>query len=112
GAGAGVYNTTRQVGSVLGSAAISALIAARMSAHGLGGGQVGEGGAGQGPIPEFVKDGFSTALSQSILLPAGILLIGFVASALFVRHEQASSRKELFERESRTGPATSSSQKN
>ncbi|MGW4842981.1 hypothetical protein ACWEPU_09715, partial [Nocardia brasiliensis] len=70
----------------------------------------GEGGAGQGPIPEFVKDGFSTALSQSILLPAGILLIGFVASALFVRHGQASSRKELFERESRTGPATSSSQ--
>lgn len=91
GAGAGVYNTTRQVGSVLGSAAISALIAARMSAQGLGGGQVGEGGVGQGPIPEFVKDGFSTALSQSILLPAGILLIGFVASALFVRHGRSAA---------------------
>ncbi|MGO4617764.1 DHA2 family efflux MFS transporter permease subunit [Nocardia sp. 2YAB30] len=86
GAGAGVYNTTRQVGSVLGSAAISALIAARMSANGLGGGKVAEGGAGQGPIPEFVKDSFSTALGQSTLLPAGILLIGVVASALFIRH--------------------------
>ncbi|MFG1791617.1 DHA2 family efflux MFS transporter permease subunit [Nocardia sp. NPDC049149] len=89
GAGAGVYNTTRQVGSVLGSAAISALVAARMSANGLGGGKVSEGGAGQGAIPEFVKDAFSTALSQSTLLPAGVLLIGLVASALFIRHGQA-----------------------
>ncbi|GAA5088119.1 DHA2 family efflux MFS transporter permease subunit [Nocardia iowensis] len=86
GAGAGVYNTTRQVGSVLGSAAISALIAARMSANGLGGGKVAEGGAGQGPIPEFVEDAFSTALSQATLLPAAILLIGVIASALFLRH--------------------------
>lgn len=86
GAGAGVYNTTRQVGSVLGSAAISALVAARMTANGLGGGPVAEGGAGQGPIPEFVKDSFSTALSQATVLPAAILLIGVVASVLFIRH--------------------------
>ncbi|MGY4099507.1 DHA2 family efflux MFS transporter permease subunit [Nocardia sp. R16R-3T] len=86
GAGAGVYNTTRQVGSVLGSAAISALVAGRISANGLGGGKVTEAGAGRGPLPEFVKDAFSTALSQAILLPAGILLIGVIASALFIRH--------------------------
>ncbi|MEV0295226.1 DHA2 family efflux MFS transporter permease subunit [Nocardia sp. NPDC050710] len=86
GAGAGVYNTTRQVGSVLGSAAISALIAARMTANGLGGGKVAEGGAGQGAIPEFIKDPFSSALSESMLLPAGILVIGVIASALFIRH--------------------------
>lgn len=92
GAGAGVYNTTRQVGSVLGSAAISALIAARMSANGLGGGKVAEGGAGQGPLPEFVKDPFSTALGQSNLLPAAILVIGVVASALFVRHGRCAAR--------------------
>lgn len=91
GAGAGVYNTTRQVGSVLGSAAISALVAGRMSANGLGSGKIAEGGAGQGPIPEFVKDAFSTALSQAILLPAGILLIGVIASALFIRHGQAAA---------------------
>ncbi|MFQ6327245.1 DHA2 family efflux MFS transporter permease subunit [Nocardia sp. CWNU-33] len=84
GAGAGVYNTTRQVGSVLGSAAISALVAARMTANGLHGGKVTEGAGG--PVPEVVKDAFSTALGQSILLPAGILLIGVIASALFIRH--------------------------
>ncbi|WP_280493968.1 hypothetical protein [Nocardia asiatica] len=71
---------------MLGSAAISALVAARMTANGLGGGQVAEGGAGQGPVPEFVKDSFSHALSQSTLLPAAILLLGVAASALFIRH--------------------------
>ncbi|MEV6278215.1 DHA2 family efflux MFS transporter permease subunit [Nocardia sp. NPDC051832] len=86
GAGAGVYNTTRQVGAVLGSAAISALISARVAAHGLGSGKIAEGGAGQGPIPEPVKDSFSTALAQSMLLPAGILLLGILAAALFVSH--------------------------
>ncbi|MFE6919476.1 DHA2 family efflux MFS transporter permease subunit [Nocardia sp. NPDC057663] len=86
GAGAGVYNTTRQVGSVLGSAAISALIAARLTANGLGGGgPVGEGAA-TGPLPPQILDEFSTSLAQSMLLPAAILLIGVVASALFVGH--------------------------
>lgn len=91
GAGAGIYNTTRQVGSVLGSAAISALISSRMAAHGLGGGQVAEGGAGQGPIPPHILDEFSSALSQSMLLPACVLLIGVAASALFISHK-ASAR--------------------
>lgn len=86
GAGAGVYNTTRQVGSVLGSAAISALIAARLTANGLGGGgPVGEGAA-TGPLPPQIVDEFSTSLAQSMLLPAAILLIGVIASALFVGH--------------------------
>ena len=85
GAGAGVYNTTRQIGSVLGSAAISALIASRMAAQGLGNAQVGEGGgSAMGKIPEQIADNFSTALAQSMLLPGAILLIGVVASALFV----------------------------
>ncbi|MBF6210905.1 DHA2 family efflux MFS transporter permease subunit [Nocardia puris] len=86
GAGAGVYNTTRQVGSVLGSAAISALIAARMSAAGLGDAQVSEGGLGHGAVPPQLLDEFSTALGESVLLPAAILLLGVVASALFVSH--------------------------
>ncbi|MBO0855765.1 MAG: DHA2 family efflux MFS transporter permease subunit, partial [Nocardia sp.] len=85
GAGAGVYNTTRQVGSVLGSAAISALVSSRMTAQGLGGGSFSEGGgATTGHIPPHIIDKFSTALSQSMLLPGAILLIGVVASALFV----------------------------
>ncbi|MFC9893927.1 DHA2 family efflux MFS transporter permease subunit [Nocardia sp. NPDC127579] len=88
GAGAGIYNTTRQVGSVLGSAAISALIAARLSANGLSGGApIGEG-SGQS-IPDQIRDEFSTALGESMLLPACILLIGVVAAALFVSHSRS-----------------------
>lgn len=94
GAGAGVYNTTRQVGSVLGSAAIGALVAARMSAEGLSGAPAGEG-MGAGPVPEPVREAFSAALSQSTYLPAALLLIGVVASALFIRN-------------SATGPAAES----
>lgn len=88
GAGAGIYNTTRQVGSVLGSAAISALVAARMSAQGLGGAPAGEG-MGTGQVPEPVRQAFSTALSQSTYLPAALLLIGMVASALFIRNPKS-----------------------
>ncbi|PPJ28982.1 MFS transporter [Nocardia nova] len=94
GAGAGVYNTTRQVGSVLGSAAISALISARMSAQGLGSGQFGEGGGtGMGHIPEQILDKFSTALGQAMILPGAILLIGVVASALFIGNSAKKQQK-------------------
>ncbi|MFE3541935.1 DHA2 family efflux MFS transporter permease subunit [Nocardia sp. NPDC059177] len=93
GAGAGVYNTTRQVGAVLGSAAISALIAARLTANGLGdGGPVGEGTA-TGPLPPQILDEFSTSLGQSMILPAAILLLGVVASFLFVGHTKSSAAK-------------------
>ncbi|MGX6508838.1 MFS transporter [Rhodococcus sp. SJ-2] len=84
GAGSGIYNTTRQVGAVLGSAAIGALITARLSANGLSGGGGGmEGMAGE--IPEFVRDGFSSAMAESTLLPAAVLAVGFVASLCFAR---------------------------
>ncbi|MEV8194910.1 DHA2 family efflux MFS transporter permease subunit [Rhodococcus pyridinivorans] len=94
GAGAGIYNTTRQVGSVLGSAAIGALISSRMAAQGLGEVQAGEGGgAAMGTaLPEQIAEMFSTALSQSMLLPASVLIIGIVASAMFVGH--ASSQRK------------------
>ncbi|WP_280233198.1 DHA2 family efflux MFS transporter permease subunit [Nocardia cyriacigeorgica] len=96
GAGAGVYNTTRQVGAVLGSAAISALIAARMTANGLGGAPAGEGTAG--PIPEQIKDAFSSALADSTYLPAVILLVGVAASALFLRPAAAARPQPPTER--------------
>ena len=83
GAGAGVYNTTRQVGSVLGSAGIGALITARMAAQGLATGA--QEGAPIGTVPEPLKASFSTALSESLLLPVVILVVGVVASLFFVR---------------------------
>ncbi|NLU83911.1 DHA2 family efflux MFS transporter permease subunit [Rhodococcus sp. HNM0569] len=84
GAGAGVYNTTRQVGAVLGSAAMAALITARLSAQGLGGGG-GSTEAGVQHLPEAIHEPFATAMSQSVMLPAAVLLVGFVASVLFAR---------------------------
>ena len=61
GAGSGVYNTTRQVGAVLGSAGIAALMAQRINAD----------------------RSLSTALAQSILLPAIVAAVGVLA-AMFV----------------------------
>lgn len=83
GAGAGIYNTTRQVGSVLGSAAVGALIVSRISAKANGSDfAMGEQ---TGPLPPQARELFNSALAESMLLPAGILLIGVVASLLFVR---------------------------
>ncbi|QLY32835.1 DHA2 family efflux MFS transporter permease subunit [Nocardia huaxiensis] len=96
GAGAGVYNTTRQVGSVLGSAAVAALLSARIAAQHLPTtGPIGEGASGGGlsHLPDEIRipilEKMSTALSESMYLPAAILLIGVVASALFVGRPHA-----------------------
>ncbi|MFC4375387.1 DHA2 family efflux MFS transporter permease subunit [Nocardia halotolerans] len=96
GAGAGVYNTTRQVGSVLGSAAISALIASRLAANGLGEtAPIGEG-TSTGPLPPQIVTEFSTALAQSMLLPAVILIVGLIAASLFVGHTKSATPKPEF----------------
>jgi len=84
GAGAGIYNTTRQIGSVLGSAAIAALIAARLAAEMPAGAGQGVGEAA-GQLPEFLRAGFSTAMSQSVVLPAATVLIGAAAAILFAK---------------------------
>jgi MFS family permease len=87
GAGAGIYNTTRQVGAVLGSAAIAALIEARLSANlpGMATGGSAEAQLSSRALPPQVADGFATAMSQSLLLPAATLLVGLAAALLFTR---------------------------
>ncbi len=85
GAGSGVYNTTRQVGSVVGSAAIAALMSSRIAAN-VGGG-AGQGmsmeGAGSSAqqIPPAVADALSKAFGEAMLLPAAILVVGALAAA-------------------------------
>jgi EmrB/QacA subfamily drug resistance transporter len=91
GAGAGIYNTTRTVGSVLGSAAIAAFMQSRLEAN-LPGASEAAGFAG-GELPDAVVDGFSSAMAQAILLPAAVLLLGVVA-VLFLRRPKASGEKE------------------
>ncbi|WP_332761961.1 DHA2 family efflux MFS transporter permease subunit [Pseudarthrobacter sp.] len=85
GAGSGVYNTTRQIGAVLGSAAIAVLIQARLAAelpaHGPGAG----GMEFSGQLPEALHGGFSTAMGQSILLPAGVILVGAAVALFFAK---------------------------
>ncbi|ORB50294.1 MFS transporter [Mycolicibacterium rhodesiae] len=84
GAGSGVYNATRQVGSVLGSAGMAAFMASRISD------EMPAAPADAAPsdlavlaLPSFLREPFSAALSQSMLLPAFGALFGIVA-ALFV----------------------------
>ncbi|MEO7268781.1 MAG: DHA2 family efflux MFS transporter permease subunit [Knoellia sp.] len=96
GAGAGIYNTTRQVGAVFGSAAIAALMENRLAAH-LPGLPAGGGLEAAGAkLPPQLADGFAQAMSQAIALPAAVLLIGVVAAVLFERpsHQGAGATGE------------------
>jgi EmrB/QacA subfamily drug resistance transporter len=83
GAGAGIYNTTRTIGSVLGSAAIAVFMQSRLEAN-IPGADDAAGGFSGGQLPPFIAEPFSTAMSQAILLPAAVMLIGVVA-VLFLR---------------------------
>ncbi|MBM7516725.1 DHA2 family efflux MFS transporter permease subunit [Nocardioides nitrophenolicus] len=84
GAGAGVYNATRQVGSVLGAAAIAVLMDARLAHYLPGAAAHGEAGAAQIPDPH-IADLFSRAMQQSLWLPAAMYLVGLVAVMFYER---------------------------
>jgi EmrB/QacA subfamily drug resistance transporter len=85
GAGSGVYNTTRQVGSALGSAAIAACVVSRLHAELPGAAdatQWTEGSVTQ--LPVFLRGPFAAAMSQAMLLPAFVALFGVVAALLML----------------------------
>lgn len=86
GAGSGVYNTTRQVGSVLGSAAVGALMQVRLTAELPG--EASGATEFSGALPEFLHAGFSNAMAQSLLLPAGVALVCAVIVAFFAKPQQ------------------------
>jgi EmrB/QacA subfamily drug resistance transporter len=77
GSGAGVYNTTRQIGAVLGSAAIAALIQARLTANGITGSSQDLQAAGDA-MPSAIQDPFSTAMAQTLYMPVAAFVIGLV----------------------------------
>lgn len=78
GAGSGVYNTTRQVGAVIGSAGIAAIMQARLVANDAVN------------APEQAA-GYAAAMGQSLLLPATVVVIGLIAALFFAPPEQHQS---------------------
>ncbi|MBM7502591.1 DHA2 family efflux MFS transporter permease subunit [Agromyces aurantiacus] len=83
GIGSGVYTTTRQLGSVLGSAAIAALMSARLDVELPGvdadvARRAGEGSGGG--LPASLAEGFAASMSQSLWLAVG----AFAACAVVV----------------------------
>lgn len=86
GAGSGVYNTVRQIGAVVGSAAIAAAMTWRIDAEvGAGAGDRVSGAAFGGSLPAEVASPVAAALGQSLLLPAALAAVGVVAALCFAR---------------------------
>jgi EmrB/QacA subfamily drug resistance transporter len=83
GAGSGIYNSTRQVGAVLGSAAIAALMEAQVAMRLPAGSASGGGAESTGRLPAALHAGFSAAMAVSLLLPAGAALVGAVLTMFF-----------------------------
>ncbi|WP_409485674.1 DHA2 family efflux MFS transporter permease subunit [Arsenicicoccus dermatophilus] len=92
GAGAGVYNTTRQVGSVLGSAAIALAMQDRLAAH-LPAARGAAPTSMGGHLPSTLAPGFTAAMGEALVVPAAVIAVGaLVVLALErPRHQQERS---------------------
>ena len=92
GAGSGVFNTTRQVGAVIGSSALAALMVNRITdeiakalppgGHAQGGNLISQTTT---VLPDFLKQAFTTAMSETLMLPASVILVAAVCALFFVK---------------------------
>ncbi|MFM6975189.1 MAG: DHA2 family efflux MFS transporter permease subunit [Agromyces sp.] len=85
GAGSGVYNTTRQIGAVIGSAAISALVTARLTSEIPGFVADGASQHSGAALPEQLAQPFANAMAQSLWLPMIAVLVAGVFTLLIER---------------------------
>jgi EmrB/QacA subfamily drug resistance transporter len=93
GSGAGIYNTTRQIGAVLGSAGIAVFIESRLAATLPGGASGGGEGFAIAQLPEPLHEGFSAAVGQALLLPAGVLVVGLIAVLAFAAPKHLAAKR-------------------
>ena len=101
GSGSSVYNTMRQMGAVVGSAAIAAMMSAQLERHlssGAGGGGTGAGGAAAvdgpnfaGVLPAELHAPFAQAMSNSIWLPCAVIGAGAILACFFQRTQSWSA---------------------
>lgn len=88
GAGSGVYNTTRQIGSVLGSAGMAAVIAAQLQVH-LS--PAAAARAENGEVPSHLAAAYGQAMAGSFVLPAAVILLGAVLTLFFAPRRTATA---------------------
>jgi EmrB/QacA subfamily drug resistance transporter len=92
GAGSAVYNAIRQLGAVLGSAGMAAFMTSRIGAEMPPQASAAENATAL-ELPEFLREPFSAAMSQSVLLPAFVALFGIVAALFLVGFGPALTRE-------------------
>ena len=98
GAGSGVYNETRQMASVLGSAAITTIMASAITSHlsalgpAVAAGGSSLGGAGGGVLPQILREPYAAAMADSMMLPLAASVVGAVV-CLFYASAKTSGAK-------------------
>ena len=98
GAGSGVYNETRQMASVLGSAAITTIMASAITSHlsALGpaaaaGGSSHDGAAG-GVLPQILREPYAVAMADSMMLPLVAAAVGAVVCLFYASMKTSEAR--------------------
>jgi hypothetical protein len=100
GAGSGVFNATRQIGTVLGSAGMAGFMTWRLTAEMPELPNSGHPRGAEGEVlqlPVFLREPFSAAMAESMLLPAFIALFGVLAALFLAGSDPAAAHVDDFD---------------